>query len=97
MGMDEVAGRESNAPGLTPSPLAGVCDTGFSEWVTAQNNIGGERNMKSILAGIWGGSLGYAGSQFAFKGDWAMLALCVALIAIVFYLLLWMIQLRFPK
>lgn len=51
--------------------------------------------MRYILAGIWGCSLGFAGARFAIRGDWGMFALCVAIIAIVFYLLVWMIELRY--
>lgn len=44
-----------------------------------------------VLAMLWGGSLGYAGSQFYQQGDIGMVALTVGLFLSVVYIIYWII------
>ena len=53
------------------------------------------KTAKLILGGMWGGCWGFAAMQFARQGDWGMFALTLGLIPVVFYLVIWMIDIHF--
>ena len=50
---------------------------------------------KIILAGVWGGAFGYTIALSITAGDWAMVALAIGMIVAIFYLVIWMIDVRY--
>jgi len=51
--------------------------------------------LKMLLGGLWGGVFGFAGAQFGLAGNWGMVALIIGLIIAFFWLLIWMIDIRY--
>ena len=50
-----------------------------------------------IVAMLWGGCFGFAMSRFFLRGDWGMGVLVIGMFIAIYYIIFWMIRLRFEK
>jgi len=50
---------------------------------------------RTICSGIWGGALGFVVVRFVVLGDWGMVAFCISFGVACFWLVLWMIGVKY--